>query len=74
MEISGQQQKHDRNFSDLLKGAFFKAIFILISSFLVFESARNALTWYAGKFWGGAGDVWQQIWDVFLSFTGIMTL
>lgn len=54
-----------------VKGALFKAAFVLGSAFLVFESARNSLTWYAIKFWGGAGDVWQKLWEKVLDITGI---
>ena len=53
-----------------LKGAFFKATFVLGSAFLIFESARNSMTWYLSKFWGGAGDVWQELWEKVLSITG----
>ena len=53
-----------------IKGAFFKAVFVLGSAFLIFESARNSLTWHLTKFWGGAGDVWQELWEKVLSVTG----
>lgn len=55
---------------DTLKGALIKSAFILGSAFLVFESARNSITWYLIRFWGGAGDVWQQLWDRVLAVTG----
>ena len=60
----------DATLFSTLKGAFFKATFVLGSAFLIFESARNSMTWYLSKFWGGAGDVWQELWEKVLSITG----
>ena len=53
-----------------LKGALFKAFFVLTSALLVFESVRNSLTWHVSRFWGGVGDVWQLLWDKLLAVTG----
>ncbi len=53
-----------------LKGALFKALFIFASAFLVFDSLRNSLTWYLGKFWSSSGDVWQQLWNKVLLVIG----
>jgi hypothetical protein len=49
-----------------LKGAAIKTFFVLGSATLIFESVRNSLTWYLASFWGGAGDVWQTMWEAFL--------
>ena len=49
-----------------LKGAVVKSLFVLGSATLIFESVRNSLTWYLARFWGGAGDVWQTLWESFL--------
>ena len=49
-----------------IKGAAIKAFFVLGSATLIFESVRNSLTWYLASFWGGAGDVWQTMWESFL--------
>ena len=49
-----------------LKGAAIKALFVLGSATLIFESVRNSLTWHLARFWGGAGDVWQTLWEQFL--------
>ena len=51
-----------------LKGAMIKALFVLGSATLIFESVRNSLTWHLATFWGGAGDVWQTLWEQFLVF------
>ena len=59
--------------SEKVQGALFKGFFVIISSMLVFESVRNSLTWYLIQFWGGAGDVWQELWDRFLGITGKWT-
>ena len=72
-DVQHQQDNHDKNQTSLfstLKGAFFKAIFVLGSAFLVFESTRNSLTYHVGKLWGGVGDVWQELWEKVLSVTG----
>lgn len=53
-----------------LKGAALKALFVLGSATLIFESVRNSLTWYLASFWGGAGDVWQTLWESFLGVVG----
>ena len=62
--------KHDFSQVDRVKGAFFKAFFVLTSALLVFESVRNSLTWHLSQFWGGVGDVWQLLWDKLLAVTG----
>jgi hypothetical protein len=49
-----------------LKGAAIEALFVLGSATLIFESVRNSLTWHLARFWGGAGDVWQTLWEQFL--------
>ena len=72
-DVQHQQDNQDKNETSLfstLKGAFFKAIFVLGSAFLVFESTRNSLTYHVGKLWGGVGDVWQELWEKVLSVTG----
>ena len=56
--------------TEKVQGALIKGFFVIISSMLVFESVRNSLTWYLIQFWGGAGDVWQELWDKFLGITG----
>ena len=77
--MSSETDVHQREYSQqddktslfsTLKGAFFKAIFVLGSAFLVFESTRNSLTYHVGKLWGGVGDVWQELWEKVLSVTG----
>ena len=62
--------KHDFSQVDRVKGAFFKAFFVLTSALLVFESVRNSLTWHLSQFWGGVGDVWQLLWDKLLAVMG----
>ena len=62
--------KQDFSQVDRVKGAFFKAFFVLTSALLVFESVRNSLTWHLSQFWGGVGDVWQLLWDKLLAVTG----
>ena len=70
-ETDVHQQDNDKtSLFSTLKGAFFKAIFVLGSAFLVFESTRNSLTYHVGKLWGGVGDVWQELWEKVLSVTG----
>lgn len=71
-DVQHQQDNHDKKptLFSTLKGAFFKAIFVLGSAFLVFESTRNSLTYHVGKLWGGVGDVWQELWEKVLSVTG----
>jgi len=54
------------NLTPTLKGAIVKSLFVLGSAMLIFESVRNSLTWYLARFWGGAGDVWQMLWEAFL--------
>ena len=68
MAVDTQQKEFSK--SDRVKGAFFKAFFVLTSALLVFESVRNSLTWHLTRFWGGAGNVWQHLWDKLLGFTG----
>jgi hypothetical protein len=68
------QQDDKTSLFSTLKGAFFKAIFVLGSAFLVFESTRNSLTYHVGKLWGGVGDVWQELWEKVLSVTGKRTV
>ena len=63
------QGKH-LSMSEKIKGAFIKGLFVIGSAMLIFESVRNSLTWYMVQFWGGAGDVWQQMWDNFLQIVG----
>ena len=45
------------------KGALWKSLVLLGILGIIFESLRNSLTWYATKFWGGAGDTWQEMWN-----------
>lgn len=40
------------------------------SATLILESVRNSLTWHLTRFWGGAGSVWQNLWEWLLSYTG----
>ena len=54
------------NLRPTFKGAVVKSLFVLGSAMLIFESVRNSLTWYLARFWGGAGDVWQMLWESFL--------
>ena len=56
-----------------LKGAAIKALFVLGSATLIFESVRNSLTWHLARFWGGAGDVWQTLWEQFLVSQKLIT-
>ncbi len=56
-----------------LKGAAIKALFVLGSATLIFESVRNSLTWHLARFWGGAGDVWQTLWEQFLVSKKLIT-
>ncbi len=60
----------DQSWQALLTGLFFKSIFVIGGLAIVFESARNSLTWYLAKFWGSAGDNWQHLWDNVLSVVG----
>ena len=69
-DVQHQQDEQKTSLFSTLKGAFFKAIFVLGSAFLVFESTRNSLTYHVGKLWGGVGDVWQELWEKVLSVTG----
>ena len=48
------------------KGALLKTVVLLVTFGIIFESLHNTLTWYASKFWGGAGDTWQEMWTYFL--------
>ena len=66
--LSNKQEQQP--FSEKVQGALIKGFFVIISSMLVFESVRNSLTWYLIQFWGGAGDMWQELWDRFLGITG----
>ena len=67
-----EEQLCEKNLSvsEKIKGAFIKGLFVIGSAMLIFESVRNSLTWYMIQFWGGAGDVWQQMWDNFLEIGG----
>ena len=68
--LTETQEKHvpdgSTGSAPTLKGAVIKAFFVLGSATLIFESVRNSLTWYLASFWGGAGDVWQTMWESFL--------
>ena len=55
-------------------GALFRAVFVIGGLVLVFESARNSLTWHLARFWGSAGDNWQNLWDNLLSVVGILKM
>lgn len=65
-----QEELESRSLVDTLKGALYKAFFVVGSAALILESVRNSLTWYLVKFWGGAGDVWQRLWEKLLEMTG----
>lgn len=52
------------------KGALWKSLVLLGILGIIFESLRNSLTWYATKFWGGAGDTWQEMWNSVLERFG----
>jgi hypothetical protein len=56
-------EKGEESLLSVLKGALIKAVFVIGGLALVFESARNSLTWHLGRFWGSAGDNWQQLWE-----------
>ena len=68
MSVDTQQKEFSK--TDRVKGAFFKAFFVLTSALLIFESVRNSLTWHLSRFWGGVGNVWQLLWDNLLGITG----
>ena len=63
-------QEKKLSLSEKIKGALIKGLFVIGSAMLIFESVRNSLTWYMAQLWGGAGDVWQQMWDNFLKIVG----
>lgn len=52
-------------------GALVRAVFVIGGLVIVFESARNSLTWHLGRFWGSAGDNWQNLWNNVLGVVGI---
>ena len=67
--MSSKQDQHLTTF-EKFRGAFIKGLFVVGSAMLIFESVRNSLTWYLMFFWGGAGDIWQHLWDNFLKIAG----
>lgn len=67
-------QHHQQQFSNNKKNEYnfhslFLAFVAFVSSALIFESARNVLTWYLSQFWEVSGDVWQFLWSKFLRST-----
>lgn len=67
---SRKQDDQGSSSSPTLLGFALKSLFVLGSTTLVFESVRNSLTWHLARFWGGAGDVWQMLWEKFLGVVG----
>ena len=68
-EITQRQNEEDKRktFLDKCLGLVIKTIFVLGSSALVLDSARNSWTWYLSKIWGDAGSAWQDIWSNILT-------
>ena len=56
------EEMERRTLVSTLRGAAIKTLFVVGSAGLVLDSIRNSLTWYLGKFWGGMGITWQQMW------------
>jgi hypothetical protein len=70
VSMVGTPQREEHPLQSVLKGAFFRTIFVFGGLALVFESARNSLTWHLARFWGSAGDNWQQLWEKTLDVVG----
>lgn len=70
--VIGKKVEDPQTVSSAVTGALFRAVFVIGGLILVFESARNSLTWHLGRFWGSAGDNWQHMWDNVLSVVGIL--
>lgn len=72
--VNGKQgdegQRRQQTVQSVLTGALVRAVFVIGGLVLVFESARNSLTWHMGRFWGSAGDNWQHLWNHVLSVIG----
>ena len=69
--VVGREGEERKTTRSALTGALFRAVFVIGGLVIVFESARNSLTWHLGRFWGSAGDNWQNLWDNLLSVVGI---
>merc|ERR1719228_936515 len=59
-----------RSLRTTVQGAAIKTLFIVGSAAIILISLRNSLTWHLSRLWGGAGDVWQLLWDKFLDTVG----
>ena len=59
--------RRQQTLQSAVTGALVRAVFVIGGLVLVFESARNSLTWHMGRFWGSAGDNWQHLWNHVLS-------
>ena len=68
-EITQKQNVEDKRKTlfDKCLGLVIKTVFVLGSSALVLDSARNSWTWYLSKIWGDAGSAWQDIWSNILT-------
>jgi hypothetical protein len=70
MEKVQEMESSQRDLQSVFSGAVFKAMFVIGGLALVFESARNSLTWHLARFWGSAGDNWQELWENTLDVVG----
>ena len=59
----GDEGQRRQTVQSAVTGALVRAVFVIGGLVLVFESARNSLTWHMGRFWGSAGDNWQHLWN-----------
>ena len=66
------EEMERRTLVSTLRGAAIKTLFVVGSAGLVLDSLRNSLTWYLGKFWGGMGITWQQMWTNLLKVVSIL--
>ena len=69
--VVGREGEERQTTRSALTGALFRAVFVIGGLVIVFESARNSLTWHLGRLWGSAGDNWQNLWDDLLNVVGI---
>lgn len=45
-------------------------IVVICSILIVFEAARNSITWHCQQFWGASANFWQSQWDKILDVIG----